>query len=137
MMYAGIYIWHSRYTTAKTFPAYMIDTSKYIISWKACIGEMVHGNLMRHPIPSAQLVSYWYIYKVPFLSRRAIPLPSRIDIHLLARGNILAAQVVHGDVLADLLLPDDLLVQHGRRAPLENVALLLLAALVRLHEAPL
>ena len=68
---------------------------------------------------------------------RAIPLPLRINIHLLPSRHILAAQVVHGDVFADLLLPDDLLVQDGCRAPLEDITLLLLAALVRLHEAPL
>jgi hypothetical protein len=60
-----------------------------------------------------------------------------INIHLLSRGHILAAKVVHRNVLANLLLPDDLLVQYGCRAPREDVALLLLATLVRLNEASL
>jgi hypothetical protein len=59
-----------------------------------------------------------------------------IDIHLL-RDGLAALDLVHRDVLADLLAGDDLLVQHRRGAALEHIALLLLAPLVGLDEAAL
>ena len=44
---------------------------------------------------------------------------------------------MHSDIFADLLLPDYLFVQHGRRSAREDIALLLLASLVRPHVTPL
>lgn len=83
----------------------------------------------RCAIPSSQL--YWYIYnKAPFLPR--IPLP-----HLSINVHLLGLYLMHRDILANLLFPDDLLIQHRRRASGEHVALHLRGPLVRLHKAPL
>ena len=53
-----------------------------------------------------------------------------IHIHLLPDLRLAVIELMHGNILADLGLGDDLLLQHGGRPGLEAVALLLLLALV-------
>ena len=60
-----------------------------------------------------------------------------IDIHLLDHDHVvIGRQLLHGDILADILLCDDFLIQHRRRAPLELVAPLFAFALVRRDVVP-
>lgn len=54
---------------------------------------------------------------------------SRVNLHLFP------LDFLHTDVLSNLVLGDDLLVQHRRSTPGELVVLQLLTSLVRLHEA--
>lgn len=53
-----------------------------------------------------------------------------VDLHLLPNARLTIANILHRDVLGDVLLGDDLLVQHGRRAALEFVVALLRLPLV-------
>lgn len=62
-----------------------------------------------------------------FVSRRL-----NVKIHLLSQRCLTPLQLMNRDVLADLLPRNDLLVQNSRSSPLENIALLLLASLIRL-----
>lgn len=61
-----------------------------------------------------------------------------INVHLLHDHDIIIRrQLLHGHILTDLLLRDDLLVQHRRRASCELIALLLLLPLIGLDVIPL
>lgn len=60
-----------------------------------------------------------------------------INVHLLYDHDIIIRrQFLHRNILTDLLLRNDLLVQHRRRPPRELIALLLLLPLVGLDVIP-
>lgn len=59
-------------------------------------------------------------------------IPLNIKIHFLSQRSLISLQLMYCDILADLFLCDDLLVQDGRSASLEDITLLLLASLVGL-----
>lgn len=86
---------------------------------------------------SIPLLQYRYIMTLSFpliTSPPFLPLPSPnscVNVHPLRRLLALG-KFVHCDVLADILLLDDLLVKDGSRAAGEAVVALLLLALVRL-----
>lgn len=60
-----------------------------------------------------------------------------VKIHLLAQRRLTTFQFVYRHILADLFPRNNLLVQDSSCSPLEDVALLLLAALVRLDVSSL
>ena len=63
--------------------------------------------------------------------------PLLIDIHLFHHHNIIIRrQLLHSNILANLLSRDNLLIQHRRRPPLELIAPLLLLPLIRRYIIP-
>jgi hypothetical protein len=55
-----------------------------------------------------------------------------VKIHLLTQRRLITLQLMNCHIFADLLPRNDLLIQDSRSAPLKDIALLLLASLVRL-----
>lgn len=87
--------------------------------------------LQRESAPSHQSQNIGTIMKFLY------PLDLDVNIHLLSHCTLAASQLVYRNVLANLLLRNDLLIQHSCGTSLKNIALLLLTTLIRLNVASL